>query len=89
MIALVIVVGMNLVGALLLSALVVFPALSSMRVCRTFQSVTVLAAALGVACAFVGMLVSILLGTPVGSTVVIVDAVSFALFCLIGKIRGR
>ncbi len=88
MIALVIVVGMNLVGALLLSALVVFPALSAMRVCRTFRGVTALAGVLGVACAIVGMLASILLGTPVGSTIVMLDALAFALFCLIGKLKG-
>lgn len=89
MIALVIVVGMNLVGALLLSALVVFPALSAMRVCHTFKGVTVLAAAIGVMCAALGMLASILLGTPVGSTIVMLDAASFALFCLAGRVKGR
>ena len=88
MIALVIVVGMNLVGALLLSALVVFPALSAMRVCRTFRSVTVLAAVIGVTCALLGMLASILLGTPVGSTIVMLDALSFCLFCVAGAVKG-
>lgn len=87
MIAFVIVVGMNLVGALLLSALVVFPALSAMRVARTFKSVTVLAAAIGTACAIVGMLASILLGTPVGSTIVLLDALAFGLFTLAGKLK--
>ena len=80
MIALVIVVGMNLVGALLLSALVVFPALAAMRVCRTFRNVTVVAACIGVACALVGMLASVLAGTPVGSTIVMCDALAFGLF---------
>lgn len=89
MIALVIVVGMNLVGALLLSALVVFPALSAMRVCRTFRAVTVLAAVIGSACAVVGMLVSMLFNTPIGSTIVMLDALAFALFCLLGHIRSR
>lgn len=90
MIALVIVVGMNLVGALLLSALVVFPALAAMRVCRTFRNVTIVAACIGVACALVGMLASILAGTPVGSTIVMCDALAFGLFCLIERAReGR
>lgn len=89
MIALVIVVGMNLVGALLLSALVVFPALSAMRACHTFRAVTVLAAAIGSTCAVVGMLASMLLGTPVGSTIVMLDALAFALFCLVGYARDR
>jgi zinc transport system permease protein len=88
MIAFVIVVGMNLVGALLLSALVVFPALSAMRVCRTFRSVTALAAAIGVVCALIGILASILFSTPVGSTIVLFDAVAFTLFCLVGKMSG-
>lgn len=86
MTAFVIVVGMNLVGALLLSALVVFPALSAMRVCRTFRGVTVLAAAIGTLCALVGMLASILLGTPVGPTIVVLDALTFGLLCLIGRL---
>ncbi len=90
MIALVIVVGMNLVGALLLSALVVFPALSAMRVCGTFKGVTVIAATVGVICAIFGMLVSIVLGTPVGSTIVLLDFLAFALFCVAGRVhRGR
>ncbi|MBQ9001862.1 MAG: metal ABC transporter permease [Eggerthellaceae bacterium] len=90
MIAFVIVVGMNLVGALLLSALVVFPALAAMRACRTFRGVTVLAAGIGVVCAMVGMLASVLLGTPVGSTIVMLDAVAFAVFCLVGRLKkGR
>ncbi len=87
MIAFVIVVGMNLVGALLLSALVVFPALSAMRVCRTFRDVTILAALIGVVCSVVGMLASILLGTPVGSTIVVLDALAFGVFSLVGALK--
>lgn len=89
MIALVNVVGMNLVGALLFSALVVFPALSAMRMCRTFRAVTALAAGIGVACALLGMLASILLGTPVGSTIVMLDAAAFAASCLAERAIGR
>lgn len=89
MIAFVIVVGMNLVGALLLSALVVFPALSAMRVCRTFRGVTLLAAVIGVLCALLGMLASILVSTPVGSTIVLFDAFSFGIFCIVGFVKGR
>lgn len=89
MIALVVVVGMNLVGALLLSALVVFPALSAMRVCNTFRSVTVCSAVIGVACALLGMVVSILVSTPVGSTIVLLDALCFGMFCVVGRLmRG-
>ncbi len=85
MIAFVIVVGMSLVGALLLSALVVFPALAAMRVCRTFKSVTVCSAAIAVVCALLGMLVSMLANTPVGSTIVVFDAAAFVLASLIGR----
>lgn len=88
MIAVVIVLGMNLVGALLLSALVVFPSLSAMRVCRTFRGVTVCAAVVSVACALLGMLVSILASTPVGATIVLFDAGAFAAFSLVGRLRS-
>jgi zinc transport system permease protein len=87
MIAFVIVVGMSLVGALLLSALVVFPALAAMRVCRTFKSVTICSAAIAVTCALLGMLTSMLANTPVGSTIVVFDAVAFVLFMLLGAAR--
>ncbi len=87
-IAVIIVLAMNLVGSLLISALVIFPALSAMRVFRSFRSVTVCAAVLSVLCSVSGMLVSILFGTPVGSTVVAVELVVFAVCCLIGTCTG-
>ena len=88
-IAVIIVLAMNLVGSLLISALVIFPALSSMRVFKSFRSVTICSAALSVGCSALGLLISILLGTPVGSTIVAVDIVVFALFSLLGLIlRG-
>ena len=77
-IAVVIVMAMNLVGSLLISALVIFPALSAMRLFRTFKSVTVCSAVLSVACALIGLLVSILAGTPVGATIVAADMAAFA-----------
>ena len=85
-IAVIIVVAMSLVGALLISALVVFPALSAMRLFRSFRSVTVCSAVISVFCALAGMLVSILAGTPVGSTIVAVDAIAFGVCCGIEKI---
>lgn len=88
-IAVIIVLAMNLVGSLLISALVIFPALSAMRVFKTFKSVTVCSAVLSVICAALGMLVSIVAGTPVGSTIVATDLVAFGLFCLIGLTRRR
>lgn len=82
-IAVIIVLAMNLVGSLLISALVIFPALSAMRLFRSFRSVTICAAVLSVFCAFLGIIISILAGTPVGSTIVAVDAIVFGL-CYIG-----
>ncbi|MBQ6021274.1 MAG: metal ABC transporter permease [Clostridia bacterium] len=86
-IAVIIVMAMNLVGSLLISALVIFPALSAMRVCKSFKSVTVCAAITSVLCAFLGMLVAILAGTPVGSTIVAVDILAFILFTLTGILK--
>jgi len=83
-IAVVIVLAMNLVGALLISALVIFPAMSAMRVLRTFKSVTVCSVIVSVSCAALGMLASILAGTPVGSTIVAVNIVVFALSSVAG-----
>ena len=86
-IAVIIVLAMNLVGSLLISALVIFPALSAMRVFKSFRSVTICSAVLSVACACSGIVISILAETPVGSTVVAVDIAAFGIFCLIGKLK--
>ena len=86
-IAVIIVLAMTLVGSLLISALVIFPALSAMRVFRSFRSVTVCSAVLSVACAALGILASILAGTPVGATVVAADILAFAVFSIAGKFR--
>ena len=88
-IAVIIVLAMNLVGSLLISALVIFPALSAMRLCKNFRAVTICSAVLSVSCAFVGIVASILAGTPVGSTIVAVDMAAFGLCCLAGKLLGR
>ena len=83
-IAVIIVLAMNLCGSLLVSALIIFPALSAMRLFRSFKSVTVFSAVLSVICAFSGMIISILTGTPVGSTIVAVDTGAFLICWLIG-----
>ncbi|MBO5560158.1 MAG: metal ABC transporter permease [Firmicutes bacterium] len=88
-IAVIIVLAMNLVGSLLISALVIFPALSAMRIFRSFKAVTVFSAVLSVFCALLGMFVSILAGTPVGSTIVAADAAAFFVCCIAGKAMGR
>ncbi len=79
MIAVIIVLAMNLVGSLLISALVIFPALSAMNVFRSFLKVTVTSAIISVICAFIGITISILAGTPVGSTIVAADIIIFLL----------
>ena len=77
--AVIIVLAMNLVGSLLISALVIFPALSAMRLFRSYGKVTAFAAILSVVCTLLGMLISILAGTPVGATIVTADLVAFGI----------
>ncbi len=85
-IAFIIVLAMNLVGSLLISALVIFPALSAMRLFKSFRGVIICSAVISVVCALAGIIISILAGTPVGSTIVAVDVAGFALCALIGKL---
>lgn len=87
-IAVIIVLAMNLVGSLLISALIIFPAISAMRVFRSFKGVTICSAVLSVACALTGMLIAIVGGTPVGSTIVAVDIAAFLIFAGIERLRG-
>ena len=86
--AVIIVLAMNLVGSLLISALIIFPALSAMRLFKSFFSVTVCAAVISVCCAFLGILIAIVAGTPVGSTIVAVDAAAFGSCSLIRFFTG-
>lgn len=86
-IATIIVLAMNLVGSLLISALVIFPALSAMRLFKSFFGVTLCSAILSVSCALTGLLVSILADTPVGSTIVAVNIIVFLVFSLLGRLR--
>lgn len=88
-IAVIIVLAMNLVGSLLISALVIFPALSAMRLFRSFRAVTVCAAAVSVSCALLGILVSILAETPVGSTIVAANIAVFLICFLVGRLAKR
>jgi zinc transport system permease protein len=83
--AVVIVLAMNLVGALLTSALIVFPSLSSMQVFNSFRKVIFSSGIIAVIAAFVGIMISIIASTPVGATVVAVNIVIFICFYLIGK----
>ena len=86
MIAIVIVLGMNLVGSLLISALVIFPTLSAMSILQSFKGVIICSAVISVVCAIVGILASILLSTPIGSTIVAINMVVFFLFQIFRKV---
>ena len=85
--AVIIVLAMELVGSLLTSALIIFPAITAMRLFKSFKAVTVCAAVVSVACAVVGILLSILASTPVGATIVMVDVAVFAVFSAIGSLK--
>lgn len=87
--AVVIVITMQLVGSLLITALMVFPAVSSMRIFKSFKSVMISSAIFGVVGLLIGLIISILAGTPVGSTVVAIDIVLFFIFTIIAKIKSR
>lgn len=85
-IAVIIVLGMNLVGSLLISALIIFPALSAMQIFQNFKQVVICSAAISVSCALVGILISILFSTPVGATIVAADMIVFLLSSLVGRV---
>lgn len=88
-IAVIIVLGMTLVGSLLISALIIFPALSAMRIFGSFRAVTVCSVIISVVAALLGIFISILGGTPVGATIVMVDAIIYVIFIALGKITGN
>ncbi len=88
-IAVIIVLAMNLVGSLLISALIIFPSLSAMRVFKSFRSVIISSAVLSVLCAVGGILISLLMGTPVGSTIVVADIVVFILMTISGSFKRK
>ncbi|MCI8589594.1 MAG: metal ABC transporter permease [Clostridiales bacterium] len=87
--AVVIVIAMRLVGALLISALIIFPALSAMALFKSFRAVMIFSAIMSVVCAAVGILISVLCGTPVGSTIVAADLVVFIFCKLAGGVCRR
>ena len=85
LIAVIIVMGMNLVGSLLISALVIFPALSAIRLFNNYRGVVICSAVIAVVCAVTGMLLSIILSTPVGATIVTADIAVFAAVSVIRR----
>ncbi len=86
--ALTVVIGMRIMGTLLISGLIIFPALSAMRVFSSFRRVVICSAVLSAACFILGTLASISLDTPVGASIVIVNAIAFCLFSVLGKLKA-
>ena len=87
--AVTVVVGMRIMGALLISSLIIFPALTSMRVCKSFRAVTVVSAVVSAVCFFAGLILSYALNTPAGASVVAANAVCLLLFAAAGAIKSR
>ena len=87
--ALTIVLGMRMMGAMLISSLVIFPALSAMRIFKSFRAVVLCSGILSVVCFCIGLTGSYLLSTPVGATVVLVNLAAFLLACLVQRLRRR
>ena len=85
--AIIIVLAMNLVGSLLITALLIFPALSAMKIMNSFKSVVIYAAILSVVGAFIGIILSILFSTPVGATIVFINIVIFIINWLISIVK--
>lgn len=83
--AVTVVLGMRMMGALLISSLIIFPALSAMRVCKSFKAVVLCSAAISVLCFLIGIIASYFLETPTGASIVVADLCAFALFSLIGR----
>lgn len=86
--ALIIVLGMRMMGALLISSLIVFPALTSMRLCRKFKNVVINSAIIAMICFYAGMTISYVYATPTGASIVICNICVFIIYSLIGTVRG-
>ncbi|GHU55390.1 ABC transporter [Clostridia bacterium] len=87
--AITIVLGMRIMGALLISSLIIFPALTSMRLCKNFKAVTICSAVISVFCFFIGMVISYIAATPTGASIVGVNIIMFGIFSLISHIKDK
>ena len=87
--AVVIVVGMRLMGALLISGLVIFPSLSAMRICKSYRGVTLTSVIISVVCFVVGLFITFYIPVPTGACIVITNLTAFIICAIIGKIRGK
>ncbi|MCQ2484325.1 MAG: metal ABC transporter permease [Clostridia bacterium] len=87
--AITIVIGMRIMGAMLISSLIIFPALTSMRVCRSFKSVVVTSAIVSIICFFIGLFISFAFSMPAGASVVAVNAITFGIFSILGIAKRK
>ena len=85
--AMTIVVGMRMMGALLISSLIIFPALTSMRLFKTFKQVVISSAILSVCCFVVGIILSFIFSFPTGASVVVINLLMFVIFSAIGLVK--
>lgn len=84
-----IVIGMRMMGAMLISSLIIFPALTSMRICRSFKTVVVCSAVLSLLCFFIGIIISFFLSLPTGASIVVVNLIALCFFAVLGQLRKR
>jgi zinc transport system permease protein len=87
--AITITLGMRMMGALLISSLIIFPALTSMRLCKTFKSVIICSAIVSVLCFFMGIVISYIYASPTGASIVIVNIIMFCAFCAANLLKRR
>jgi zinc transport system permease protein len=87
--AVTVVLGMRMMGAMLISSLIIFPALTAMRLCKTYRSVILCSAIVSLVCFFVGVVASYIYSTPTGASVVVINILAFLLFAAIGLGKGR
>ncbi len=87
--AITIVIGMRIMGTMLISSLIIFPALTSMRVCKTFKSVMISSAIISVICLLLGIIISYIYAIPTGASIVMVNAIMFVIFFFVGKVLNK
>lgn len=87
--AITVVLGMRMMGVLLISSLIIFPALSSMRICKKFKTVTISSAILSIVCFFIGIVISYKLATPTGASIVIVNIIAFVTYWTLGMVARK
>ena len=85
--ALTVVIGMRLMGAMMISSLIIFPSLSAMRIFKSYKSVTLCASLVSIICFFIGIVISFIVSSPAGATIVVINLVIFLIFALLERIK--